>query len=91
MKKSNILKIKGRREVEREIRARYSKGLIEPLEKLGIEEGKEIVVTIKETLPKEKDAFERSAGAWKGTLDAEKLIRDIYSNRSIKSRAKVSL
>jgi len=33
-----------------------------------------------------KDAFERSAGRWKGTIDAEKLIKDIYEDRLISTR-----
>jgi predicted DNA-binding antitoxin AbrB/MazE fold protein len=32
----------------REIRARYSKGKIEPLESLDLEEGQEVVISIKE-------------------------------------------
>ena len=32
------------------------------------------------------DAFLRSAGGWKGLVDAEKLIRDIYNDRLICTR-----
>ncbi len=60
------------------IRARYSKGIIEPLEQVEIAEGREITITIVETsLESEDDDFEKSAGGWEGTIDAEKLIRDI--------------
>lgn len=69
------------------IKARFSKGLIEPLEKVDIEEGKEITVTIRKVpLKKREDVFERSAGAWKGTIDAEKLIENIYSDRLLSTR-----
>ncbi|MFO0795027.1 MAG: tyrosine-type recombinase/integrase [Candidatus Brocadiaceae bacterium] len=69
------------------IKARFSKGLIEPMEKIDIAEGKEITVTIIE-IPsiREKDAFEKSAGGWKGTIDTEKLIKDIYGDRLISTR-----
>ena len=74
------------------IRARFTKGVIEPLEKVDVAEGKEISVTIIDVpaYPKE-DAFERSAGAWKGTLDAEKLIEDIYKDRLVSNRKKPKL
>ncbi len=36
------------------IKARYRRGVIEPLEKLDIEEGKEFTVTISDTLVEEK-------------------------------------
>ncbi len=69
------------------IRARFSKGVIEPLEKIDIEEGKEVTLTIREVPSESKnDAFEKSAGAWKGTIDAEKLIKDIYADRLLYTR-----
>ena len=59
------------------VKARFSKGVIKPLEKVEIEEGKEITITIMEAPSKQKlDAFKKSAGAWKGTIDAEKLIEN---------------
>jgi len=83
--------IKEEEEMERTIKARFSEGLIEPLEKLEIEEGKEIIVTIKEKLIRPKDAFERSAGKWKGTIDAETLIKNIYADRLISRRSEITL
>lgn len=68
------------------IKARFSKGVIEPMEKIDIAEGKELTITIIEIPSKEEDAFERSAGRWKGTIDAEKLIKDIYEDRLISTR-----
>ena len=64
--------------MERTIKARFSEGVIEPLEKLEMEEGKEFIVTIKEKIIRPKDAFERSARKWKGTIDAEALIENEY-------------
>ncbi len=63
------------------IKARSSKGKIEPLEKIDINEGKEISVTIMEIPFKARgDSFARSAGSWKGTIDADKLIENIYAS-----------
>jgi hypothetical protein len=33
-----------------------------------------------------REAFRRAFGSWKGTIDAEKLIRDIYEDRLISTR-----
>ncbi len=67
-----------------EIKAKVSKGMIKPLEKLNLEEGKEITVTIKE-IPLE-DRFEKAMGGWKGTIDCEQLIKDIYESRRLSAR-----
>lgn len=70
------------------IKARFSRGVIEPMEKIDIAEGKEITITIIE-IPsgkEEEDAFEKSAGSWKGTIDAEKLMKDIYADRLVSTR-----
>lgn len=80
-------KIKGGLKIGKTFRAKFSKGVIKPLQKVEIEEGKEITVTITEVpLKPNKDAFEKSAGAWKGTIDAEKLIENIYSDRLLSTR-----
>lgn len=69
------------------VRARFSKGILEPLEEIDIPEGKEVIVTIIEVpLRTKKGAFERAAGAWKGTLDADTLIKDIYEGRLLSTR-----
>ena len=69
------------------IRARFRGGVLEPLEKVDLPEGKEVTVTFLE-LPTEEDldAFDRVAGAWKDKVDAEALIRDIYADRLISTR-----
>ena len=69
------------------IKARFSRGVIEPLEKLEFEEGKEIILTISD-IPvfKEKSLAEvlrTTFGGWKGLIDAEQLKKDIYSERLI--------
>ena len=68
-------------------KARFSRGVITPLEKVDVEEGKEITVTIVDfSVKPNEDAFVRSAGKWKGTIDAEELIKNIYADRLISTR-----
>lgn len=79
--------------MERKIRARFSKGVIKPLEKLELKEGEEVNVTIS-TTPEIEDTLEAlkaTAGSWKGTHDPEELKRNIYSDRLIKSRPEPKL
>ena len=69
------------------IRARVKGGLLEPLEKIDLPEGKEVLVTILGVpASRDFDAFRRSAGGWKGLVDAEALIRKIYENRLVSTR-----
>lgn len=76
----------------RTIRARFSKGVIKPLEKIDMSEGKEVSVTIID-LPSvsEEDAFERAAGSWKGTIDVRRLIKNIYNDRLLSTRKEPKL
>lgn len=70
------------------IKARYSKGLIEPLEKLEIEEVKEFTVTISE-IPEGvegRDPLGLTFGGWVGLIDAEELKKNIYADRLISTR-----
>ena len=65
------------------VRANFSKGAIKLLEKVDIEEGKEITITIMQVPSKGKqDSFERSAGVWKGTIDAGKIDREYLCRSS---------
>ena len=69
------------------IRARVRGGMLEPLETLNLPEGKEVTVTILDVPSAgDVDAFRRSAGGWKGTIDAEELIKNIYADRLISTR-----
>ena len=68
--------------MEKTIRARFSKGVIEPLENLTIEEGKELIVTIAD-MPVESaktlEALKKSFGGWRDLIDAEELKKNIYN------------
>lgn len=72
----------------KEIRARFSKGMLEPLEAVDLKEGEEVKVIITER-PKGKgmlEALRASAGGWKGLVDAEELKRNMYADRLISTR-----
>ncbi len=77
----------------KKIKVRFSHGIFQPLEKVDIPEGKELIITISDE-PKEKnlsDALYETFGCWKDTIDCEKLIKDIYADRSISTRKIPSL
>lgn len=76
----------------RTIKARYSKGKIEPLEKLDIEEGEELIVTIsnKSSQAKDKDPLDSTFGGWIGLIDGEELKKNIYAARKVSRRPKVT-
>ena len=69
------------------IRARVKRGMLELLDKVNLPEGTEVSVTILET-PSSRSAegLRRSAGGWKGLVDAEQLIEHIYADRLISTR-----
>ncbi|MGH7334795.1 MAG: antitoxin family protein [Candidatus Rokuibacteriota bacterium] len=69
------------------IRARVRGGMLEPIDGIELPEGKEVTVTIID-FPSERnpEAFDRSFGSWKGTLDAEALIRGIRESRRVSTR-----
>ena len=69
------------------IRARVKGGVLEPLEKANLPEGKEVLITVIGVAEDRDDgAFLRSKGSWKGLVDAERLIHDIYEDRLIDTR-----
>ena len=68
------------------VKARYSNGVIMPLEPLDIEEGANLRVSIEVESPashadRSRKALRAAAGGWKGTHDPDELIRDIYEAR----------
>ncbi len=74
------------------IRARVKGGVLEPLEKTDLPEGKEVLITVVGVAEDpDREAFLRSKGSWKGLIDAEKLIHDIYEDRLIDTREEPKL
>ena len=74
------------------IRAGVRGGVLEPLEKTDLPEGKEVLITVMAVAEVPDDeAFLRSAGSWKGLVDAEELIENIYADRLIDSRGEPRL
>jgi len=80
--------------MERRIKAKFSNGVIKPLEKLDIKEGREITIVIKEApseITKTIKSLRNSFGGWKGLIDAEELKRNIYKDRLISTRPEPKL
>ena len=67
--------------MEKTIKAKFKKGIIEPLEKLELEEGSEISITIRDL--SQENRFARSAGSWRDLVDCEELLKDISKSRKI--------
>jgi predicted DNA-binding antitoxin AbrB/MazE fold protein len=77
----------------KEFRARFSHGVLEPLEAVDLKEGEEVRVIIADQ-PKGKgmiEALRASAGGWKGLIDAEELKHNIYADRLISTRPEPKL
>ena len=68
--------------MEMTIRAKFKNGVIEPLEELELEEGKEFLIAVRDLLSPE-DRFENSMGSWKKRVDCDQLIKDIYESRQL--------
>ena len=77
----------------KEIRARFSKGVLEPLEELDLEEGEEVVIAILErsTGKGMREALKATAGAWKDLIDCEELKGNIYADRLVTTRPEPNL
>lgn len=73
--------------MKKTVRVRVRKNSLELLEPIDLPEGTEVSVTLSELAWKpDLQAFRKAAGAWKGTVDAEALIREIYSARLTSTR-----
>ena len=74
------------------IRARMKGGIIEPLDRVDLPEGQDMMITIL-TPPSmtDREAFLRSAGRWRGTFEAQKLIDAIYADRLLSTRSAPAL
>jgi predicted DNA-binding antitoxin AbrB/MazE fold protein len=76
--------------VVRTIRARFSKGVFEPLEAevtTALHEGEEVLLTVSTQASGDPvDHIAGTAGAWKGFVDGEILKRHIYADRLVTTR-----
>ncbi len=72
------------------IRVKFSNGVFVPLEELEIEDGTELPIFFDSRflLPLEEriKLTKSAAGAWKGEIDGDAMIREIYESRRIGSR-----
>jgi predicted DNA-binding antitoxin AbrB/MazE fold protein len=70
------------------VKARFSDGVLTPLEPLNLEEGKEVTVSIEDTPPPDRTirALRATAGAWRGSHDPEDLKQMLYEARLTGSR-----
>ena len=74
------------------IRARFSGGVLKPLEAVGLREGDEVSVTIVSSGGETSAGWlEKSAGGWVGLIDAEELKRSIYEGRLVSTRSEPRL
>ena len=75
------------------VKARFSKGVLTPLEPLDLEEGQEVMVSIEDVPPTDRrlEALRASAGGWEGGRDPEELKRMLYEARVKGSREPVDL
>lgn len=77
----------------RTVRARYSRGTLQPLEILDLKEGEEVLISFDDrALPGAPPGNDTGAGGWAaGLVDAEQLKRDIYASRQMRTRRTAEL
>ena len=70
--------------------ATYSEGVLKPSAPLNLQEGARVKMTVETDQPRSLEerraALSETFGAWKDTIDCDKLIEDIYASRSVVSR-----
>jgi hypothetical protein len=70
----------------RTVRARVKGSSLDLLDRIPFRDGDEVLVSISKPEAKDIDALRRAAGAWKGMIDADALIANIYADRLIATR-----
>lgn len=65
------------------VTAKYEDGFLKPTKALDLDEGDVVVVTVsgRRITAKDVEVSRSSAGAWRGRVDAEKLISYLYEAR----------
>ena len=78
-----------------QLKARFSEGVLKPLERLDLEEGAEVFITLDvgpaETGERRRQRSKASAGAWGRPGDGERLKRTLYEARVAGSRDRQEL
>ncbi len=68
----------------------YSDGVLKPSAPLNLQEGAQVKLTVEPDQPRSLEerraALRETFGAWKDTIDCDKLIEDIYASRAVVSR-----
>jgi len=77
--------------MRRTIRAKVCGEVLQPLEKLAIADGEEVTITVDVPSKEDDERFWRSAGGWKGLIDAEKLKRHLSRSRLLQTRVRPRL
>ena len=65
------------------IMARIRGGMLEPLEVLDLPEGTLVNIAIAPVSFPDSETSRSAAGSWRGLVDADALIRDLYAARKI--------
>ncbi len=74
----------------KDVRARFYRGKLVPLQPLEIKEGEVVTIRVEVETPEERaervkrarETLKRTAGGWKGLVDTDKLLKDIYEARA---------
>ena len=70
--------------------ATYSDGVLKPAAPLNLQEDARVKLTFESDRPRSLEerraALNETFGAWKDTIDCDKLIEDIYASRAAVSR-----
>jgi hypothetical protein len=74
------------------VRARVRGGSLDLLDRIPLREGDEVLVSISESvLVRDLESLRRSAGAWKGLVDANALVANLYADRLVATRPSPSI
>lgn len=79
--------------MDKTVKAKFTRGVLEPLERLELREGEEVTISISAppTIEDALKALRSTAGAWKGTHDPAELKKHIYADRLIATRPRPRL
>ena len=76
-------------EMVQTVTAKYEDGFLKPTTALDLDEGDVVVVAVsgRRMTTEDVEASRSAAGAWKGRVDCENLIEEIYGGRLKSSRS----